>query len=263
VSARQPQGPAPAPAVQRIALRYAKRGTLRFASGRDIARALERALHRAAVPLAYSAGFHPHPRLSYFGVAPTGAASEAEYLDIRLVEHREPDRVQSDLNHVLPPGLSILAAADGTSGLSTRLPELLQASLWRLTWAGVDAATLDAAIGEFCEVGRAIVERPARGPKSRARQLDARPAVLSITQPPNAAHPTKPGAAAPEGEGAGLVWDVIVRHVEQNVRPDDVVRAINQFRPNSQVEADVGSVSMQRLAQGPLNPGPSVADPFP
>ena len=70
--------------VQRVRLRYAKRGRLRFTSHRDFARAFERALRRASVPMAYSAGFTPHPKISYMGAAPTGVASEAEYLEIGL-----------------------------------------------------------------------------------------------------------------------------------------------------------------------------------
>src|SRR5512132_4687121 len=73
-----------APPVQWLRLRYAKRGRLRFTSHRDFARAFERALRRAAVPMAYSAGFSPHPKVSYVGAAPTGVASEAEYLEIGL-----------------------------------------------------------------------------------------------------------------------------------------------------------------------------------
>ena len=75
-----------APPVQRLRLRYAKRGRLRFTSHRDFCRAFERALFRARVPMAYSSGFNPHPRISYAGASPTGAASEAEYLEIGLAE---------------------------------------------------------------------------------------------------------------------------------------------------------------------------------
>ena len=73
-----------APPVQKLRLRYAKRGRLRFTSHRDFSRAFERALVRAEVPMAYSSGFHPHPRISYANAAPTGAASEAEYAEIGL-----------------------------------------------------------------------------------------------------------------------------------------------------------------------------------
>ena len=74
---RQPEGPPPAPAVQRIRLRYTKRGRLRFTSHRDFQRAFERALRRSQVPMAYSAGFTPHPKVSYANAAPTGTGSDA------------------------------------------------------------------------------------------------------------------------------------------------------------------------------------------
>src|SRR6516162_2860798 len=67
-----------------LIVRYAKRGRMRFASDRDIARAVERGVRRAGLPIAYSAGFTPHPKISYAGAAPTGAASEAEYLGLAL-----------------------------------------------------------------------------------------------------------------------------------------------------------------------------------
>ena len=72
---RTPDGPPPAPAVQKLRIRYAKRGRLRFSSTRDFARALERALRRADVPMAFSGGFHPHPLISYANAAPTGTAT--------------------------------------------------------------------------------------------------------------------------------------------------------------------------------------------
>ena len=93
--ARQPEGPPPPPTVQKLRIRYAKRGRLRFASHRDLARTLERALRRAQVPMAFSAGFSPHPKISYLGAAPTGAASEAEYLEIGLSVRCEPVAVRA------------------------------------------------------------------------------------------------------------------------------------------------------------------------
>ena len=75
-----------APTVQRLRLRYAKRGRLRFTSTRDFQRALERALRRTGVPMAYSQRFNPHPRISYTNAAPTGTASEAEYVELALVK---------------------------------------------------------------------------------------------------------------------------------------------------------------------------------
>ena len=87
-----------APPVQRLRVRYAKRGRLRFTSHRDFSRAFERAVFRARIPMAYSSGFNPHPRISYAGAAPTGAASEAEFLEIGLARVSSPEEVRVALD---------------------------------------------------------------------------------------------------------------------------------------------------------------------
>src|SRR5262245_65881512 len=99
-----------APVVQRIRIRYAKRGRLRFTSHRDFARAFGRAVQRARVPIAYSQGFTPHPKISYASAAPTGVASEAEYLEIGLRARVDPEAARAALDEALSPGLDVLEA---------------------------------------------------------------------------------------------------------------------------------------------------------
>src|SRR5215217_4840262 len=104
-----------APPVQRLRVRYAKRGRLRFTSHRDFSRAFERAVVRSRIPMAYSSGFNPHPRISYAGAAPTGAASEAEYLEVGLARISQPDDVRRALEEALPDGLDVLEVVDAAS----------------------------------------------------------------------------------------------------------------------------------------------------
>jgi radical SAM-linked protein len=99
------------PPVQWLRVKYAKRGRARFTSHRDFGRAFERALRRAGVPMAYSSGFSPHPRISYPSASPTGAASEAEYLQIGLAAACDPDKVLAALDAALPPGLDVVDVA--------------------------------------------------------------------------------------------------------------------------------------------------------
>src|ERR1700748_1831581 len=103
-SANQP------PVVQRLIVRYAKRSRMRFASHRDIARAVERAVRKARVPIAYSAGFTPHPKISYAGAAPTGTASEAEYLELSLTAQRDVADVRDRLDAALPGRIDVVDA---------------------------------------------------------------------------------------------------------------------------------------------------------
>ena len=120
--------------MQKLRLRYAKRGRLRFTSHRDIARTFERALRRAGVPMAYSQGFSPHPKVSWVGAAPTGVASEAEYVEVSVVDRVDPDALRTALDAVLPPGLDVLEVVQSAGGT---LPERIEASSWRVELPGV------------------------------------------------------------------------------------------------------------------------------
>src|SRR4029078_8891851 len=133
--ARTPEGPPPPPAVQKLRVRYAKRGRLRFTSHRDIQRSLERALPRSDIPMAHSAGFSPHPKVSYAGAAPTGTASEAEYLEISVSERCDPVAVRDALDHSIPPGLDVLEGVEATAG---NLSDRLEASAWRIELPGLE-----------------------------------------------------------------------------------------------------------------------------
>src|SRR5690348_7265465 len=115
------------PPVLRLRVRYAKRGRLRFTSHRDFSRAFERALVRVRLPMAYSSGFNPHPRISYAGAAPTGAASEAEYVEIGLAETVSPAAVQEALAEALPDGLDVIEVVESLGG---SLADRLEASTW-------------------------------------------------------------------------------------------------------------------------------------
>src|SRR6516162_3023788 len=111
-----PAAPPPAPVAQRLVIRYAKRGRMRFASHRDVARAIERGVRKAGVPVAYSAGFSPHPRISYQGGAPTGSASEAEYLEISLTSRWEPSHLGRLLDAALPDGIDVVEVVEVDPG---------------------------------------------------------------------------------------------------------------------------------------------------
>ena len=102
--ARQPEGPPPPPTVQKLRIRYAKRGRLRFASHRDLARTLERALRRAQVPMAFSAGFSPHPKISYLGAAPRGRPARPSTSRSGSAIRCDPEAVRAALDAALPAG---------------------------------------------------------------------------------------------------------------------------------------------------------------
>jgi radical SAM-linked protein len=241
--ARQPEGPPPPPVAQRVRMRYAKRGRLRFTSHRDFTRAFERALRRAGVPMAYSAGFTPHPKISYVGsVAPTGVASEAEYLEVGLASVVDVDRLRAALDVSLPDGLDLLECVEVRAG-SDALADRIDASAWRIELPGVGPADLAAALDTFLATERVEVERLT---KAGRKQLDARAAVVGAS------------ASAAPGQGDCAILELVVRQVTPAVRPDDVLaalRAVAGLMPAVPPRAT-------RLAQGRLDGSGRLADPL-
>jgi radical SAM-linked protein len=250
--ARMPDGPPPEPAVQRLRLRYAKRGRLRFASHRDFQRSLERALRRADVPMAYSAGFSPHPRISYANAAPTGAASEAEYVEIAVTARCDPQRLRAALDAALPPGLDVLEVVEART---PSFADRLEASLWSVELPGVAPDDAAAALRAFLAASEVQVQRLT---KNGMRTFDARRAVVGAEVARGA--PAAGLAGSPQVMGGPCaILQLVVRHTTPAVRPDDVLAAL---RSHAQL-APPSSPRMTRLAQGPLDEEDgSVADPL-
>lgn len=237
---RVPEGPPPAPAVMKLRIRYAKRGRLRFSSTRDFQRALERALRRAGVPMAFSAGFHPHPKVSYANAAPTGTASEAEYFEISVTERVDTESLRAALDEALPDGLDVLEVVEAAPG---SLADRLQASDWVIEFRGVPVEEVQAAADEL--LSRDVVE-VSRTFKTGPRTFDVRSAVVSLA------------VSASEDTDCAILR-VVVRHTTPAVRPDDVLtalRAVTELAPPT-------PPLVTRLAQGPLHSATAgVADPL-
>lgn len=226
-----------APVVQRVRLHYAKRGRLRFSSHRDFQRALERALRRAEVPMAYSAGFSPHPKISYANSAPTGVASEAEYVELGLARAVDPERLARALDEALPEGLDVVEVVEA------RTPDLvarLEASRWRIELPGLDPGSADAAVAALLAQEAVEVERLT---KNGVRRFDARGPIVRLEAVP----------------GDCAILEAVVRHVTPSVRPDDVLAALRRVADLVPPEPP----RVTRLAQGPLDPvAVVVGDPF-
>jgi radical SAM-linked protein len=214
------------PPVQWLRVKYAKRGRARFTSHRDFGRAFERALRRAAVPMAYSSGFSPHPRISYANAAPTGAASEAEYLEIGLAAACDPDKVRDALDEALPLGLDVVEVVEAPPGV---LASELTGSRWQVDVPGLSAAGLRTAAEAFLANDVVPVHRMT---KNGMREFDARAAVIAL-----------------DAEEARLI--VTLAHQTPLVRPDDVLAGIRVANP---AFAPAAAPILTRMAQGRLDP---------
>ncbi|MEA3296285.1 MAG: TIGR03936 family radical SAM-associated protein, partial [candidate division Zixibacteria bacterium] len=140
-------------------------------------RAIERALRRADVPVAYSHGFNPSMKLSFCPPLPLGFTSEAEYVDITLKVTLMPYMIDS-LKMAMPPGLDILEA-----GVVVAKKQSLSAALNRAVYllsldnikAGPD---LSARLEVIMNADNLEIERQTKG---KIRSVDIRPAIYDMT----------------------------------------------------------------------------------
>jgi radical SAM-linked protein len=219
--------------VQRLIVRYAKRSRMRFASHRDIARAFERGVRRARLPIAYSAGFTPHPKISYAGAAPTGTASEAEYLELSLTATCVVAEVRDRLNAALPDGIDVIDVTEEAGSLGA---VTFEASQWEVALPGVGRDEAAAAAETFLAQDSVEVERlTSKG----MRRMDARAAVVTLQAG---------WCPADERDAGYAILRMVVRHLTPAVRPDDILTALR--RVAGLVPSSPPLVT--RLVQGPL-----------
>jgi radical SAM-linked protein len=194
-----------------VRLRFSKRGRIRFISHRDLARAFERAFRIQQLPLAFTRGFSPRPRVSFGLALPVGHESEAEYLDMELVEEVDVAALSGELSAALPEGIEVT----GASPLRDRAPAL-QESVTAVAYrvdvtSGVgpgDEVKLADAARQVMESGSLVVTRVRKGREGRE---EIRPCLRALQV---------------VGGTAGLALEIELATRPRGVRPADVLAAL-------------------------------------
>ena len=161
--------------MQRFRIYYAKLEALRYTGNLDVHKIWERSLRRAGLPVAYSQGFHPQPRIQQACPLPLGFLSQAEIVDIWLdSEDLTPEQVCEHLCTAVPAGISIDQVES--------VPDLYQPALQSRTISSdyrvelldpVDRPDLTSRIN-------ALLDQPAVIRQRRGKEYDLRPLVLSL-----------------------------------------------------------------------------------
>ena len=178
---RAPRAPQP----ERLRVRYFKKGKIRFTSHRDTARIWERALRRAGLPVAYSGGFSPRPRVSFGLALPTGYESDGEYLDVQLdtgasathVDAWSPCAVKRALCDALPEGMAVLAVR-GVERRATSLQQCVHSCSWRIDVWGAKESAVAGAVSRALSASELLVQRQRKG---RAVTENIRAAILNLS----------------------------------------------------------------------------------
>jgi radical SAM-linked protein len=216
----------------RLRIRFSKLGKIRWTSHRDVARMWERAFRRVQLPLCYSEGFSPRPRVSFGLALPTGHESVAEYLDVELSDLNSVDlpTLAPRLSDALPVGVDAMAISILERGVPS-LQEDVTSCSWRWLAAPVEGhepPTVDQ-VGERIET---VLSAPtlvvARNRKGVESPEDIRPGIeeLKMVDPPNQA-PAAGRNAVTGIDQPGVVWlEAELTAQPRSVRPAEVMIAL-------------------------------------
>jgi radical SAM-linked protein len=220
--------------MTRLRIRFAKLGKVRWTSHRDTARMWERAMRRVNLPVAYSNGFSPRPRVSFGLALSTGYESVAEYLDIELNDsppeggpsQLDLEGLTAGLSTALPEGVDVLAMA-ARSDRSLSLQEEVTACTWRFAVApieqGAPPTDIEPRVSRLLAADSLVIPRIRKG---REMVEDIRPAILAIR------------LVEQTEDGGWLECDLATQ--PRSLRPAELVTALG---------ADVEERSVRRLHQ--------------
>jgi radical SAM-linked protein len=191
---------------------FGKEGPARYISHLDLTRAIERALNRAQLPVAYSQGFNRRLRLSLAAALPLGYTSEAELADIWLVERFDPPEFQQRLMAKMPPGLPIHRFEE-VALQSASLPQQVVESIYEVRFLDpIEAASLRAGVTTLLASPALWHRRQSRN-QARIREIDLRPLIVSLE------------VHSQNNDEARLLMR-LKQTPEQTGRPDDVLAAL-------------------------------------
>ncbi len=206
--------------MTRVRLRFSKLGKVRFTSHRDVARMWERALRRVELPVVYSEGFSPRPRL-HFGLAlSTGHESLAEYVDVDLRDDTastvDIGSLPAVLSSALPAGIDVTAAA-AIPGGTPSLQHAVTSCSWRISVVGAAPAALYRAVERVLAAEELVTTRQRKGHDVTD---DLRPLVVALAA--SVSHPTGPtGPARPTDDGTELTCELATQ--PRGLRPAELV----------------------------------------
>jgi radical SAM-linked protein len=162
----------------RIRITFAKQGALRYTGHLDLHRLWERAARRAELPLAYSQGFHPQPKMNIAAALPLGFSSRCEVLDMRLEREISLEGLRAKLQETLPTGIQV-SSVESVDDKLPALQTLVESAEYEVTLTeSVDGSELKRKIDSVMEAESIIRER-------RGKTYDLRPLIEALSPIPS------------------------------------------------------------------------------
>lgn len=197
----------------RIRMEFSRGKGLRFVSHLDLLKTMERSLRRAGIPLAFSAGFNPHPKISFASALAVGLTSSGEYMDIETNQDVDPQKMLTDLNNNLPTGLKITRAIAVEKSLPA-LMAVVNRALYRVIVGlrePITSENLNKALATLNNQEEILITR---NTKKGPREKNIRPGIVRLKG---------------HRENKEIFLEMLLSAGEVNVRPEEVVQALVKY----------------------------------
>lgn len=199
----------------KIQYQFKRTKPLRLLSHLDQQRLFQRAFRRAGIPVEYSQGFNPHPKMSFALAMSVGLTSDGEYGEVIVSEDIDIDEFISLMNQVLPNGLEIISAIicpDGVESLSASLRK----SVYQLkinVVPGIDIEKATKSIQSFLALPQILIQK--RNKKGKFVEKDIRPFIESLL-------------LIEDDDKEKMNIRMILLYIDQQcVKPEQIIESIN------------------------------------
>lgn len=224
--------------MMRLRVRYTKEGRVKYVSARDMTSVWERAIRRVDLPIHYSEGFSPHPKISFPDALPVGFASTGEYAELTFTVDIDPGPQLGRLSATLPEGMAITSFVVVPDG-AKKLASYLGATMWEIEFPATTTADADDTVTELHARAAAVlasdlVEVIRHRPKGD-RTLDVRAPLHSFA-----------ASRRPTVDGTIPVLRTILQNDGPSVRPNELLDGFAQFATRELAAPRVH----RRVAQG-------------
>ena len=206
----------PSERVCRLRIRFAKTGSMALLSHLDLMRMLERALRRSALPISFTGGFHPLPRIQIALALPLGAEADSEWMDFEFTRPLAPEVLLQTLQGLLPEGI-VLCSAQEVPVKGKSLSQEIVGAAWSFDLISASGTTTDwpGALAAITAAETLIWNDTDK--KGRPRQRDCRPALRQLAI-----------VDATEAERVRLRLDAAVDPMGRSIRPSQVQHWLEQ-----------------------------------
>ena len=211
-----PQRPPASERVQRLRFRFAKTGSLALLSHLDLVRLMERALRRSGLPVSFTGGFHPLPRVQFALALPLGAEADGEWMDVEFTAPLDPEPARQQLQRQLPPGFALLEVQP-VEVFGSSLSQELSGAIWVAQWR-VEHGQAKATSEEWAAAAADLLAQESwiwedTDKKGRPRQRDLRPYLSALELLPR---------SADDPDLQGLRYSAVVDPAGRSLKPEQL-----------------------------------------